>query len=365
MFFVRSVPVTLDASTAGSADAAQQVATQVELALEASSPFALSNVYYGHYWAPGSDRAIVYAAYRRRFTTDQVSTWSEAELVLPTFAALLGTAFEPATTLVLASEEGLTAIHWESGNFPAGVRFQPIPPEATDAEREKARTDLLRRFESRKIVDLFEAPIAESRKSDGEVVFRCGECVSHLSPESVGALDVRDKDALAALRRGQARDVALWRIGVGSVALLGVLLLGEFALFAGGLVLRARRVEINAKTPVVAAIMTRQAIVDNINDLLKNQLMPIEMIKVVAPNRSKYAIQFLHAYTTPGAFLTLNVDAQTTNSGEIKAYESELGAKPEVDNVVVKPSPSHENVTPFTLVVTFKPGALKSSSPKS
>src|SRR3954463_5404983 len=76
LFFSRAVPI------AGGATA-PEVAAQVELAIEAISPFPLPQLYYGWTWQPGADHAFAYAAYRRRFTSEQTATWTDAELVLP------------------------------------------------------------------------------------------------------------------------------------------------------------------------------------------------------------------------------------------------------------------------------------------
>src|SRR5580658_941201 len=89
LFFVRIVPVAAGATAA-------DVAAETALALEASSPFPLEHLYYGHFWVPGADRSLVFAAYRRRITPEQLAAWEGAELVLPTFAALLGGSPGPA-----------------------------------------------------------------------------------------------------------------------------------------------------------------------------------------------------------------------------------------------------------------------------
>ena len=82
-FFTRAVPVPEGAQPA-------EVAAAVELGLEAASPFPLAQLYHGWYWRPGSPHALAFAAYRRRFSADEVATWADAELVLPAFAATLG-----------------------------------------------------------------------------------------------------------------------------------------------------------------------------------------------------------------------------------------------------------------------------------
>src|SRR5262249_6149507 len=145
LFFVRSVPVAPDPALADESAQASDVAAQVELAIEAFAPFPLDGLYHGHYWVPGSDRALAFAAYRRRFTTDQTAEWNEAEVVLPTFAAVLGAKVEPATTAILANADGLTAVHWDGGPVPTAVWTRPVALDAPEEDRTKARDELLKR----------------------------------------------------------------------------------------------------------------------------------------------------------------------------------------------------------------------------
>jgi hypothetical protein len=203
-------------------------------------------------------------------------------------------------------------------------------------------------------------PVAEARRGDGEIMFRSGEFASRVPAGSAGALDVRDKGELAALRRGRARDIALWRLGVGCVALFGLLALGELALFAGGLWQQARRVKFNAQAPIVAGIMTRQDIADSIRDLSAKRFLPIEMLEAVNP-QPQTSIFLTRAFTT--GLYTLTADAQTKNAEEIKTYQNKLEALPACASVVIKNQQSRDNLATFTLVVTFKPDALAPLAP--
>src|SRR5271165_4474541 len=93
-FFVRVVPLA-----AGTLPA--EVSGQVELALEGLTPFSVAHLCYGYFAAPGADRVLVYAAYRRKFTVEDAAAWAEADVVLPTFATCLGLAAdEPRAMLV-------------------------------------------------------------------------------------------------------------------------------------------------------------------------------------------------------------------------------------------------------------------------
>src|ERR1051326_8195866 len=178
-FFTRSLPIAAGAT-------ATEVSGQVELALEALSPFPLTQLYYGYYWKPGADRALAFAAYRRRFTTEQTEDWKNAELVLPTFAAVFGAEVAPATTIVLAAPEGFTAVHWTTGAGPGQVFFRPLSPEATDEEKARVREDLLRAVGgSKTVIDLPAPPAAEPAKSDTEIVFTSGSITSRLASSAI------------------------------------------------------------------------------------------------------------------------------------------------------------------------------------
>ena len=79
-FFVRVVPLAAGAAPA----------SQVTLALENLAPFPPGQLYHGWLPAAAGDRALVFAAYRRRFVPEETGTWETAAAVVPAFLALLG-----------------------------------------------------------------------------------------------------------------------------------------------------------------------------------------------------------------------------------------------------------------------------------
>jgi hypothetical protein len=351
LFFTRAIPVVAGALPA-------QVADLAELALEGMSPFPPAQLFHGYFWTPGSERALVFAAYRRRFTREQLEVWDGATLVLPAFAALLGVEVKPATTLLVPSPEGLTAIYWDAGAVPVAVHFRPLPPEATDADRARVRDELLRQLAgSRQVVELAAPPAAEGAARAGdEFVFESGGQRSRLRADSAAAMDVRDKAELAALRRMQARDLLLWRIFLGSLAAIGLMLLGLVALAGEGLWQKAREAKVSAQQPIVDQIMTAQSLATRTDELSTKRLLPLEMISI-ASERKPPVIQFLRA-TTSGLY-TLTVDAQTTSPGDVAAFRSALAEQPACAKVEVRDQRTRDNLMSFTLVITFKPEALK------
>lgn len=351
LFFTRAFPVTAATTPA-------EAAEQAELALEGISPFPPAQLYHGFFRAPGAERVLVFAAYRRRLTRDQLAEWDGAALVLPTFAAMLGLAVKPATTLLLPSAEGLTAVYWDSGAVPAAVHFRALPPEATDADRTRVRDELLRLFPgSRQVIELTGPPVVESGGRGGdEFVFRSGEQVSRLPAPQAAAMDVRDKAELAALRRAEARDLTLWRLFLGSAAAILLALLTLVALGGVGLWQKTRDTKVAAQQPVVDQIMTAQNLATRIDELSTKRLLPLEMISI-ASEKKPPAIQFLRA-TTNGLY-TLTVDAQTTSPGDVAAFRSALGDQPACQTVEVRDQRTRDNLMTFTLVITFRPEALK------
>ena len=310
---------------------------------------------------PGSAHALVFAAYRRRFTAEQMAAWAGADLVLPAFAALFGAEVEPATTVVLTAPEGLTGAPLGRRPGARPVAFQPLAPEAADAEREEARTALLRSIGgSKTIIDLSAPPQAEASRSDRERIFRSGDFVSRLGAAAGPALDVRDRDDLTALRRAQRRDLLIWRVGVGCVLAFAAMALGEVALIGGGMWQRTLLKVIRKQTPVVDSIITAQEVANKIQDLSSNRLLPLEMISIVDPRKAGTTIEFLSASTD--GLNTLTVEAQTTNAGEISSYRNTLAALPACENVEITDTVMQNNIATFSLVVTFKPGALKPAS---
>jgi hypothetical protein len=271
---------------------------------------------------------------------------------------------KPATTVVLAAPEGLTAIHWEGGAVPARVAFLPLAPEATDEDRAHVRDALLRPLPSLEVVDLSEPPAAEPALSDREIVFRSGAFVSRLPREAATALDIRDKGELALLRKGRARAMLLWQVLVGCFIALGVLAFGEIALLGGGLWQQTNLTQLHAQAPLVEQIMTAQNLSYRVNELSTKRLLPLEMLTTIVGSHNEIkpaSVQLTRLYTT--GQLGLTIEAQTTNAADINVYQNAISALPAVAKVEPKTPRSQNNVTNFTLVITFKPGVLKPMDP--
>ncbi|MBC8040577.1 MAG: hypothetical protein H7Y06_08555 [Opitutaceae bacterium] len=353
LFFTRAVPVTEGATAA-------EVAAQAELAVESLSPFPVAQLYYGHHWLPGSAHALVYAAYRKRLTADDVAMWPEAEVVLPIFVTVLrkGETPAPATAVIVPGAGSVTGLYFaDAGGVPTVVRVEPLIAEATDADRAAARDTVLAAFpEKLKVIDVEAEPVFDLASPQGEFVFRAGVMETSFDAADVAPLDVRDKGELAARRRAQARDVILWRSFLGCAAAIGVAILLEFTL-VGTAIWQKQRLALEAtQKPVVEAVMTSQTLATQIDELSTKRLRPLEMLALVNTARPR-TIQFMRLVTN--GLQMLEVEAQTSSSGDIDVLRSALNKLPGCEKAEVLDPRSRDGVSTFKLVVTFKPDAFK------
>lgn len=359
LFFFRALPVSAGATVA-------EARAQVELGLEAISPFPLAQLYYGWFWRPGAERAFVFAAYRRRFTSEQTSEWKSAEVVLPRSAALFGAKVEGATTAVLPTAEGLTAVHWEAPGVPSQVRSTALDPEASEENRAQAREALIASFGgSRQVIDVINEPAPDPALSDAEIVFRTGEMESHLSAAEISAADVRDKDELAALRGARKRDVIMWRVALGCVVALAAFAASELILFGARQWNDVRRAEIKQQQPLVSSIESSQQLVERVNELTQHPLLPLEMITAMVGKdgeRRPADISFTRAFSD--SVDTIIVEMQSSNPNQFLVYESQLRNYPEVESVQVALMTASGGKTNYRFTVKFKPGTLKALPPQ-
>ncbi len=356
-FFVRAVPVNAAAG-------AEAVSREVELALEVVSPFPVSQLFYGYLWHPESVHALVFAAFRRRFTDDEQASWVEAERVVPQF--VLAASLNPGAgrTVVLGDGASLTAVYWgEPGPVPSRVVTAPLAPDASDAERSAVRSALLRAVGSvgAGVVDLPTPVRTPDEGNEQRVLWSAGEYTLSLPLANGSHLDVRDKGELAARRASHRRARLLWRGFLAGLGALVLLTLGEVALIGLRAWEAGRLARVEAQQPAVDRIMSQQALATRIEELSTKQLRPFEMISLVTvagnPGTQKpVSVQFIRTVTN--GLYTLEVEAQTKVGGDLALYQAALRQNPAVASVEVAKHDVRDATTTFVLVITFKPEAL-------
>jgi hypothetical protein len=278
-------------------------------------------------------------------------------LVIPSFVALLGGEVKPATTLLLSMGDDLTLLYWSDGKVPEKISTHTFTPDTPEEVRVKVRDEMLRSAgESRKVIALSAAPVAEPPEDEDNFIFRSGDFVSHLPVVLADQLDVRDKAELAVRRQDRARDLVLWRIFFSCAALIAVCLVSEFALMGGKFWQKERLTMVEAQAPGVEKIDAANKLVDSIGARSTDRLMPFEMIALVSSCKPA-SVQFIRA-TTDGNY-TLEIEAQTNSPGDVGVYQTALSGLPACSKVDESDQRTVNGLSTFKFVVTFKPEALR------
>lgn len=352
-FFARNVPLA-------SGEGADAPAVQAELALETLSPFPVAQLYHGFFSRPGVDRMLVFAAYRKRFPTEETATWAHADLVTPAFAALLSApAPEGATTWLITGPESLTAVHFsDASGVPASVQVQVLPAEAGEPEHAAARQALLRGLPgSRTVIDLPVPEIDHDASDENVWSVRAGEWVLPVAVEEAEALDVRDKTELANRRAARNRDQWLWRSLVAAVVVIACCAFGELLLFGGRMIQDSRVAQVALQSGRVEQIMTKRSLATRVEELSTRRMLPLEMVSLVNSVRPPN-IQLLSSSVT--GLYTVQFDAQTPSGtlSDISAFQTALQNLPECENVIVDGPRTDRGVSSFRITVTFNPEML-------
>jgi len=347
-FFVQTVPL------APGADAGAQAA----LALEELAPFPLAQLYHGHLVAPDRSQALVFAAYRRRFSAAETAAWTAAELVLPAFVALLGPRGDGAGLVLHTAGPALMGVAWDGRSpLPSRVLAQTGTEPPTAEQRAAFAAELQAGGRAAAPVQELDGPIAVERDPAGRVVFAiAGAETARFSPTTLATADVRDKEFLEEQRRVGRRDLWLWRgllAAAVAAGLAAALDLGAAAL--GGWSGRIRRA-VAADAPQVQRVETAQTLAARLEDISRRQFRPLEMLALVSERRPR-SIQFLRT-TTQGLY-TLEVEAQTPNATDVGGYEVALRGLNMLERVETRDLRTRDGLTSFVLAVTFKPAALQ------
>ncbi len=352
-FFTRVVPVA-EAVTAA------DVAAQVELALEALAPFPLAQMYHGHFWKTGAKHALVFAAYRKRFTGEQVEDWADAEVVMPVFATLLPAKVGRATTILLNSESNLTAVHWaDAEDVPSAVVSRPVDPEADEVARARIRDEVLRAVgESVTVKELDASPALDPESDKDELVFNANGVETAFTREALDALDVRDKDDLTVRRRARARDLLLWRIFLGSAAAIVFALMLEVGVVGGKFWQRGRVAIVDARAGAVAEIEKQNGLATSIEELSTKRLLPYEMIDLVKSKRPD-SVVFTSIRASSDSIYTLDVKGQANVPNDIVTFQTVLNGLEQCESAIVQENDTRGGVSTFRIKVTFKPGTVQ------
>ena len=342
-FFARRIPL----------DPAGDAATQAELALETSAPFALAQLFYGFVVAPDGQSALVYATHRRLFSAE---SWDGARVVLPSFIALLGDAPNRPKLRVWREHGVVTLAGFDGGALPSVVLARKL--EGPESEVELWLAEARRRLGVSEVeTEEFSGPAQTAPVKDGlEFTLGAARQITARFPEAqLAAMDVRDKAVLAERRATQQRDRLLWRVLLTAVGVLALAAVLEAGMLVGRAVLERQRTAQRAVAGEVSRIQTAQTLGTRIEEMSQRRLRAFEMLAVI--NQVRPAGLMFTRVVTNGRD-TLEVEGQSANSDHVGTYETALRALPQLGAVEFPDVRLREGVTTFQFTARFKEGVL-------
>ena len=341
----------------------EDVPGQVNLALEAISPFPLEQMLVGFVTAADGKQVLAYAAHRRRFTAEESFAWPEDCQVVPEFLALCGHRPAAGGIVVHRGEERLTALAWKAGEeLPAAIVVAELADadEAGLAREAAARADLAADSPVENLTGALTGSLVE-----GDLILK-GEYEGTFTIPKKGLddSDIRDSDFLAERRKKERLNLILWNVARAGVAVLVLSLLLDIAGFVVGLRSHALEVANEGRQPLVDDIEESQKITDRILELGVKRLLPMEMLALVNEKRPA-TVEFTNVHCEvkklKDSVLTkpvMTVDARTPNAGDISDFLKAVQAMPEVEAVTNTEPRVRDTSTTFRLEITFKQAAL-------
>ena len=341
----------------------EDVPGQVNLALEAISPFPLEQMLVGFVTSADGKQVLAYAAHRRRFTAEESFAWPEDCQVVPEFLALCGHRPAAGGIVVHRGEERLTALAWKAGEeLPAAivVAEHADADEAGLAREAAARADLAADVPVENLNGALAGTLVEGSlilKGEFEGTFT-------IPKKGLDDSDIRDSDFLAERRKKERLNLLLWNAARAGAAALVLSLLLDVAGFVVGLRSHALEVANEARQPLVEDIEESQKITDRILELGVKRLLPMEMLALVNEKRPA-TVEFTNVHCEvkklKDSVLTkpmMTVDARTPNAGDISDFLKAVQAMPEVEAVTNTEPRVRDTSTTFRLEITFKQAAL-------
>jgi hypothetical protein len=341
----------------------EDVPGQVNLALEAISPFPLEQMLVGFVTSADGKQVLAYAAHRRRFTAEESFAWPEDCQVVPEFLALCGHRPAAGGIVVHRGEERLTALAWKAGEeLPAAIVVAELADadEAGLAREAAARADLAADSPVENLTGALSGSLVE-----GDLILK-GEYEGTFTIPKKGLddSDIRDSDFLAERRKKERLNLILWNVARVGVAVLVLSLLLDIAGFVVGLRSHALEVANEGRQPLVEDIEESQKITDRILELGVKRLLPMEMLALVNEKRPA-TVEFTNVHCEvkklKDSVLTkpiMTVDARTPNAGDISDFLKAVQAMPEVEAVTNTEPRVRDTSTTFRLEITFKQAAL-------
>ena len=340
-------------------DPATPARSQVELALEASSPFPANQLLLGLVHGADGRSALAFAAHKRRFTAEEIASWPASSPVVPEFLALLGQNPNANAVLVHVNDERAVALAWRANeSLPTSmVSFATADgtPEAAAAE-----AALLAELPANTPVIKITGAIKGRGDDKGLSVGVVDGLSYHVAARSLDDADVRDAGFLEK-RRGQAAwEKRAWLMAQITAACLLLAALTDVS--AAMIHWRTNEVTavLDSNRPKVAELEGLNSLAAKISELGDNRPLPFEMLSVVNSRRPA-SLTFQGVSCKSGS--VLEVEAKTTSPEDVGAFEQALRAESTlISKAETRDLRARDGNTTFTITITFRADALRKAA---
>jgi len=340
---------------------AQDVAAQVELALEMFGPFAPAQIFHGFCTSRDGKQALLFAAYRKNFTSEEIASWATADVVLPEFAVWLAPEVPPpAGTWIYENEDTISVIAWDGGQLPAGLLCRKQASTSAEGVASELQAEAVKRFgvpdtTSRRLGG---NPVVDRWGKEGLVLKldKPGQTMTAVLPVAVTrSMDVRDKAELAGLAELQKRSHWLWLGFAGLAAGVALCAVTEIGLQVSGKLLDRQKLTIKANAGSAQQIEQANMLASRMEQMAGQRLKLVGMLAALNDPRPKSnTLNFVR--TTINSPTQMEVEAQASSAADLRDYEQALRRSPAIEKVEVRDPRIREGVTTFQLSVVFKPG---------
>ena len=340
-------------------DPATPARSQVELALEASSPFPANQLLLGLVHGADGRSALAFAAHKRRFTAEEIASWPASSPVVPEFLALLGQNPNANAVLVHVNDERAIAVAWRANeNLPTSmVSFATADgtPEAAAAE-----AALLAELPTNTPVIKITGAIKGRGDEKGLSIGVVDGPSYHVAARSLDDADVRDATFLEK-RRGQAAwEKRAWLMAQITAACLLLAALTD----ASAAIMNWRTNEVTAvldsNRPKVQELENLNSLAAKISELGDNRPLPFEMLSIVNSRRPA-SLTFQGIACKGGA--VLEVEAKTTRPEDVGTFEQALRTESTlISKTETRDLRARDGNTTFTITITFRADALRKAA---
>jgi len=346
---------------------AKEWASFAELTLEGLAPFPLEQLAWGWHTRPDSQRLIVYGTHRDRLAARAPEGWEDAEQSLPGLLAVLGPVATRGRPVGLVAAGHLILARGDATDpLPAEIVAEPVAgtpgdPIALAAARQALVSRLGSSSHLPEVDELLVLAGAElTRRSGVRLRARsadpgAAELVTELTEDQAWQADVRDAEYKAAARRRrrtiQRADLAV----AGALVAAALLLLLQFTALGLGWAVSSREQRLARQADTVNRLQAKQALGVKIEQFSQQELQPLVMLEVL----NRYRPRNVH-FTRTGTegFNILRLEGEAGNVAAVNTFNDLLAAAPEIAVARVERVVARDGRAPFTLVVTFEPGAF-------